>query len=646
MPRPVTQLASGGRHCSSDSRWPARQSGQFEGFPLLLLTSIGVHSGSPRTNPVACFDIDGRIWAFRQHAIPRVAVLGGGMGGLACAHELAREGLDVTVYEAGHALGGKARSHYLPGTGTQGRGDLPGEHGFRFYPGFYRHVIATMDEIPDAESPTGRVSGNLASTPEAGIAIPGAGVAASPRRAASFGDLLRTFDGLAKSGGTAGDLLRYLGAHFKYLTACDDRREGEIEATSWASFIGADEPGRYREEFRQVLLACTRTMVAMDAERGSSRTLGQTSSMLLLDSFGNGPVDRTMMGPTTECWLDPWQAQLERWGVRFAFGSRVDGLELDARGRRIRRAWLRTRKGRRVPVEADAFVLAVPLEVAHRLVTPALAAADPELAKIAACDVEQTTSWMTGAQYFLDEDVPLCEGHLFFPASPWSLTAISQAQFWNRGRRGMHRYGDGRLRGILSVDVSTCFVPDADGVRLIDETSREGILSRVLRQLLDALDVPTARRLERAVYAAKLDDELSVDAHGVTNAGRLLVHPPGSRALRPEAVAHLSNLHIAADYVRTSMDLASMEGANEAGRLAARGVLGCVGLDPGRVELFKFDELERFEPLRRLDAWLHDRGLPHLFDLGACVPRLLRAANGVRSASLSRNRTMARAAGA
>ena len=132
----------------------------------------------------------------------------------------------------------------------------------------------------------------------------------------------------------------------------------------------------------------------------------------------------------------------------------------------------------------------------------------------------------------------------------------------------------------------------------------------------------------------------------MTNAGRLLVHPPGSRALRPEAVAHLSNLHIAADYVRTSMDLASMEGANEAGRLAARGVLGRVGLDPGRVELFKFDELERFEPLRRLDAWLHDRGLPHLFDLGARVPRLLRAANGGRSAGLSRNRTVARAAGA
>lgn len=547
-----------------------------------------------------------------------MAILGGGMGGLACAHELVRAGVEVTVYESGRAIGGKARSHYLPGTGTEGRRDLPGEHGFRFYPAFYRHVIATMDEIADADSPTGVVSGNLASAPEAGVASPGEGVIVSPRRARGLADVRRLIDGLIRSGGGARDLLRYLGAHLKYLTACDDRREGEIEATSWSAFIGADRPGRYHEAFRRVLLACTRTMVAMDAERGSARTVGQASSLLLLDAFGRGPVDRTMMGPTSECWLDPWQAHLERGGVRFEFGVRIESLELA--GRRIARAWASDAAGRRRAIEADAFVLAVPLEVAHRLVQPELAAADAELAKIRACDVDVSTSWMTGAQFFLREDLPLCEGHVFFPASPWSLTAISQAQFWNRGRRGMHRYGDGRLRGILSVDVSSCFTPDADGVRLVDARSRPEVLRRVLRQLGECLDEPTRRVLARSVFAAKLDDELTVGPHGVRNAGRLLVHPPGSRALRPDAVTGLANLYLAADYVRTSMDLASMEGANEAGRRATRGLLRRAGLDASQVRIFEYDELDRFKLLRRLDAWLHRRGLPHLFDLGSRVP--------------------------
>ena len=372
----------------------------------------------------------------------------------------------------------------------------------------------------------------------------------------------------------------------------------------------------------------------MDAERGSSRTVGRASSLLLADSFRDNDVDRTMMGPTTECWIEPWQEQLRRWGVEIRFGQRV--CRLDVSGGRIARVWTRSASGPEEPIVADAFVLAVPLEVAHRLVTPPLAAADPALAKLAGVDISTTMSWMIGAQFFLSEDLPLCEGHLFFPRSPWSLTAISQGQFWNRGARGMSRYGDGRLRGILSVDVSSCFTPDRDGVRVVDERSREGILRRVLSQLLDALDCPTAARLERAVYAAHLDDEVQVGPEGVENAGRLLVHPPGSWHARPTATLTIPNLFLAADYVQTSVDLASMEGANEAGRRAARGVLRAFGLDDSRVKLFAFEALDCFASLKAIDQRLHRAGLPHLFDLGdrvaARLPRPLRIPACVRDA--------------
>src|SRR5688572_1007650 len=67
--------------------------------------------------------------------VPTVAILGGGVAGLSAAHELADRGFAVTVYER-KALGGKARSIPVPGSGTGGRPDLPAEHGFRFFPGF------------------------------------------------------------------------------------------------------------------------------------------------------------------------------------------------------------------------------------------------------------------------------------------------------------------------------------------------------------------------------------------------------------------------------------------------------------------------------------------------------------------------------
>src|ERR1700730_17672456 len=77
-----------------------------------------------------------------------VAVLGGGVGGLSAAHELAERGFAVSVCERQGTFGGKARSMSVPGTGTGGRKDLPGEHGFRFFPGFYKHIIDTMRRIP------------------------------------------------------------------------------------------------------------------------------------------------------------------------------------------------------------------------------------------------------------------------------------------------------------------------------------------------------------------------------------------------------------------------------------------------------------------------------------------------------------------
>src|ERR1041384_1357660 len=80
-----------------------------------------------------------------------VAVLGGGVAGLSAAHELAERGFQVRVYERKPVLGGKARSIPVPGSATGGRLPLPGEHGFRFFPGFYRHITDTMRRTPYGE---------------------------------------------------------------------------------------------------------------------------------------------------------------------------------------------------------------------------------------------------------------------------------------------------------------------------------------------------------------------------------------------------------------------------------------------------------------------------------------------------------------
>src|SRR6516225_1087733 len=91
----------------------------------------------------------------------RVVILGGGVAGMSAAHELIERGFEIVVLERRDAAGGKARSlhvtddvdgrsgHQLAGNAVGSIGHrLPGEHGFRFFPGFYKHVIDTMRRIP------------------------------------------------------------------------------------------------------------------------------------------------------------------------------------------------------------------------------------------------------------------------------------------------------------------------------------------------------------------------------------------------------------------------------------------------------------------------------------------------------------------
>lgn len=87
--------------------------GQFEGFPLLILTSTGAKSGAPRENLIGYFNIDDTIyvvgsaagrdaspgWVFNLRAQPVVKVeIGSDPQHDAVAHELPRAQRD-RVYE-------------------------------------------------------------------------------------------------------------------------------------------------------------------------------------------------------------------------------------------------------------------------------------------------------------------------------------------------------------------------------------------------------------------------------------------------------------------------------------------------------------------------------------------------------------------
>ncbi|MGB8699515.1 MAG: FAD-dependent oxidoreductase [Thermosynechococcaceae cyanobacterium] len=128
----------------------------------------------------------------------KVVILGGGVAGLSAAHELVERGFAVEVYEAKQIPGGKARSIPVPDTGVEGptgkSKPLPGEHGFRFFPRFYKHVVDTMSRIPYGKR---TVADNLVDTTRVEMARYGQRAIIVPSRSPrTFGDVREILDEL------------------------------------------------------------------------------------------------------------------------------------------------------------------------------------------------------------------------------------------------------------------------------------------------------------------------------------------------------------------------------------------------------------------------------------------------------------------
>ena len=84
----------------------------------------------------------------------------------------------------------------------------------------------------------------------------------------------------------------------------------------------------------------------------------------------------------------------------------------------------------------------------------------------------------------------------------------------------------------------------------------------------------------------------------------MLVNTKGSWADRPDAATRIGNLMLAADYVRTYTDLATMEGANEAARRAVNAILDATRSRAPRCELWPLREPPALRSARTLDKLL------------------------------------------
>ncbi len=538
---------------------------------------------------------------------PSVLIFGGGVGGLSVAQELLERGFAVTVLELRH-WGGKVRGIPVPGSGVDGRSDLPGHHGFHFFPCFYHNLPDTMARIPvgDGRSVAEHlVWGDfelLARADEPSAKIPA-------RLQLSWQWLVDSVRALSamKRGIPWPEVLFFAARALAFAGTCRQRRVTEHDEVTWWDYVGAaDMTDAYQHLIANL---STAVLIAVEPRIASTRTLGDAMINMMESGFTLGQtIDRVLDGPEQETWVLPWVAHLRSLGGALHMPAALRELEFD--GRRITGATVEI-GGQVQHLTADYYVCALPVDTAARFLGPDIRRAAPSLARIDEIQV----GWMNGIQLFLRRELPVVRGHVGYDDTPWALSSVSQAQFWSGF--DWSRTGAGNCAEAFSVIISDWDTPGPVTHKAAKDCSADEIYREVVAQLNAALTGLGDRLEEADIVRWFLDPDIIFPRKVDENQERLFVTTIGAWSARPGATTEIPNLFLASDWLRTYMDFASAEGTNEVSRRAANAILDAAGSTAKRAAVMRPHQPLLWAPLRLFDRLLYCVGLPALGNWGA-----------------------------
>lgn len=376
---------------------------------------------------------------------------------------------------------------------------IPGEHGFRFFPSFYRHLFDIMRRTPLLDRhgfATGKSAfQQLVATPGAMLAINDGRppIQVTLRRVHSVRQIQEALDVfMDRLGFQHKDLLGLQYFTARYLTSCSLRRQKEGEPNNFVEYIGGRD--KYSDAAMKFVNNAPRALAAMSATESDARTQLDVYIQLMAMAPDQSEVaDMTLNGPTNLAWLDHWKRYLKVQGVRF-FKGKLNALELDdsdaflpkvegpdkTRVPRSEDPYIKYLDPEHHKRRAHKFVLAVSYQKASDLVADAYKKAmskrlpfhgpfrqllefdlqserrneagdllpiarDPNTGAPLGAYPLRTIS---GIQYFFSNMYRFGTGNLYLPDSPWGLTSISQFAYWQDRIQPV-----GQFLGQISVDI-------------------------------------------------------------------------------------------------------------------------------------------------------------------------------------------------
>jgi uncharacterized protein with NAD-binding domain and iron-sulfur cluster len=529
-----------------------------------------------------------------------VAVFGAGVAGLSAAHEFARLGYKVFVFETNPDAGGFFRSSR---TATQ---EIPTEYSWHGMGPWYHNVFDIMKQIPFDETE---------SIYDKGLSRPMLFGLAPDEIKSKFDDSYIFGSKAYRLSFIEKVLLGWLliktwtanrrtSEFYSRLNAAEEWRPflSELGLKTWKAtfgpWIGSDwtnvslhHAGQF---FRKNMISGPVHYHKADEEGPAWK-----------HESGNGWL--LLRGPSNECWFDRWVEYLKIKGTEFFWEKPLDKLEFD--GKNITAAYLASGE----KINADIYVLAInPFSAADILKkTPELEKQDPlHLFEPLTQDGPHTQVSFRIA-FAKQIRWPTERAALVIVDSEFNLTLFAQEQAWSK---------DVDLgKDVKSLWTVTACVAKAPG-RIyglpLEKCTKDQFIEEITAQLLNCeglnfliKEANNGKGLEHfPILKIEVWHEWMFSPEGIKPKQPKWVNNMNNQPYLPTQTTSLSNLVIAGAHTKTTADLWSIEAAVESGRLAAQVI------EP------KVKVISQYKPLflrliSAIDDFCYSIKAPHVLDI-------------------------------
>lgn len=532
--------------------------------------------------------------------VKKIIIFGGGISGLTVAHELLDKGFTVSLFEKDEILGGMARSNIEDD-------NIPSEHSWRGYAPFYKNFFDISKRIP-LNTSVDSVFDNLSDSIR--FLLPHDTIDKSNKLniepQPSIQDTIITMYYVMKCLFSDKRRQQYSQVAFKDVVG------NKLTKNGWDNYISMIGPGLGLDIDTASLYHISKFVeMSFFEDTGHVHKSSKHHSSEMNQDYLHTKGWHVMNNTTNKAFIDPWVNHLENKGLNIY--RRTQLIKINRAQDHITSCTVINSSGDIHTISADEYVMCVnPYNLSKIFIESGLSS--PKLIQLTKNKPHNQISFRIGFNKIIK--YPYSNNAFAFPDSEFNITLYPQELFWKEIPENIKSlwsgtacitYNKGQLYGKDAISLNKA--------EFMQEIIYQIFRSEELKIIIEKYNSFTLEDLRISINHIEIWHEWKYDnsTKKMVSDNSKWVNGLNTYMIRPSQKTDIDNLYLGGAHTKTSVDIWSMEGSVESGKIVSNHILDKYNLE----KTYKYTHMSSllFRIIQMIDNILYVLYLPNILDL-------------------------------